>query len=68
MTISERGRKAEQIIGENPYDVDAWGVLLREAQVTCSNLELMISGPEKALNFQCFCHLLTKLISKFSCL
>lgn len=33
MTISERGRKAEQIIGENPYDVDAWGVLLREAQV-----------------------------------
>jgi len=31
-TLSDRGRKAESILLDNPYDVDAWGVLLREAQ------------------------------------
>ncbi|XP_057314296.1 cleavage stimulation factor subunit 3-like [Hydractinia symbiolongicarpus] len=30
--LSERGRKAESLLLETPYDVDAWGVLLREAQ------------------------------------
>ena len=35
-TLSDRGRKAESILSENPYDVDAWGVLLREAQVIFS--------------------------------
>jgi len=30
--VSERGRKAEGLLAENPYDVDAWGVLIREAQ------------------------------------
>ena len=33
-TITDRGRKAESILAENPFDVDAWGVLLREAQVS----------------------------------
>jgi len=31
-TLSEPGRKAESLLVENPYDVDAWGVLVREAQ------------------------------------
>ena len=31
--VSDRGRKAEGLLSENPYDVDAWGVLIREAQV-----------------------------------
>ena len=31
--LSEPGRKAESLLVENPYDVDAWGVLIREAQV-----------------------------------
>lgn len=31
-TLSEPGRKAETLLVENPYDVDAWGVLIREAQ------------------------------------
>lgn len=30
--LSEPGRKAESLLAENPYDVDAWGVLIREAQ------------------------------------
>lgn len=31
-SVTERGRKAEDRIETNAYDVDAWGVLIREAQ------------------------------------
>ena len=32
-SLSDRGQKAEGLLAENPYDLDAWGVLIREAQV-----------------------------------
>ena len=32
-STSDRGRKADGRLKENPWDVDAWGVLVREAQV-----------------------------------
>nr|XP_047143845.1 cleavage stimulation factor subunit 3 isoform X1 [Hydra vulgaris] len=31
-SLSDRGQKAEGLLAENPYDLEAWGVLIREAQ------------------------------------
>ena len=52
-TLSDRGRKAEIILAENPYDVDAWGVLLREAQVgqIFFIMVLMLHVGEKHISF-----------------
>lgn len=31
--IPEKVKKAEKKLEENPYDLDAWSILIREAQV-----------------------------------
>ncbi|NP_001032403.1 cleavage stimulation factor subunit 3 isoform 3 [Mus musculus] len=31
--VPEKVKKAEKKLEENPYDLDAWSILIREAQV-----------------------------------
>ena len=35
--LTDHGKRAEMKIKNNPYDLDSWAVLLREAQVCCIN-------------------------------
>ncbi len=34
-SLTDHGKKAEQKIKTNPYDLESWSVVIREAQVNC---------------------------------